>query len=821
MAELYGAAACDYGTSVGQSGAAESAAGRVHGFPAALTSFVGRVGPVTDVAGLLAKHRLVTVTGPGGVGKTRLAGEVARRVAGQFADGVWLVELAAVQDPARVPGIMAGVLGVREQPGVPAVETMIRALAHQQLLLVVDNCEHVVNEAARLCAGLLAACDDVRVLATSREPLRMNGEARYRLGSLTMPDPGDPIDRGGSEAVTLFVDRAQHTDARFVLDEETGPAVVRLVTRLDGMPLAIELAAARVEAIGVAQLLARLDDRFALLSAGDRLSGRHRSLAATVEWSYRLLEYHEQRVFRALSVFPGPFTLAAAEAVAGPDSGLVLLHLVDCSLVGPPQAGLDNRSRYALLETLRAYGMARLDEAGERDGAAAALTGYALEVAAQAAEGLQTSEGELPAARWLDAEDVTMRQALEWAKEHDPEVALRLAAALAPWWDLRSGLPHQHALLRQVSALAVVGSDEWCAIEFWLGMTARFSADMAGALGHFTAVRDAVRDRGPSRALADALTGRASVLREQLRINEATEDADRALAIAREIGYPAGEVLALHNLTQAAMIADDVDRAVQLARQIREAGPATGVPSRAEQARSDTLTSVLMATGDQATAERICAAAIARSRHANNWQHLARLLSSMVLLDLEAGRIRDAAAHQREALQILVRAGSWFELLNAMMSCGCLCVATGRYAEAVTLWAAYDAFCRRTQTADWPADARHRQRYVEQARQVLGAAGIRAAEERGAAMTMVTAAEYALMLTDLDPQVVERGAGPLTARERELVTLVAQGSTDAQIAVELGISIRTVRSHLDRIRDKTGCRRRADLTRFALRAELV
>jgi non-specific serine/threonine protein kinase len=795
-------------------------AGGVHGFPGALTSFVGRSGPVTEIAGLLAKRRLVTVTGPGGVGKTRLVGEVARRVARRFADGAWLVELAPVQDPARVPGTVAAVLGVREEPGVPAVEAMIRALAHQQLLLVVDNCEHVVDEAARLCAGLLAACDDVRVLATSREPLRVTGEARYRLVPLAMPGPDDPSDQGGSEAVTLFIDRAQHTDVRFVLDEETGPAVARLVTRLDGIPLAIELAAARVEALGVAQLLARLDDRFALLSAGDRLTGRHQSLAATVEWSYRLLEQHEQRVFRALSVFPGPFTLAAAEAVAGPEAGLVLLHLVDCSLVGPPRTGPDHRPRYAMLETLRAYGTARLD-AAERDDAITALAAYTLEVAVQAAKGLQTSEGELPAAQWLDAEDATMRQVLEWAREHDHEVALRLAVALAPWWDLRSGLPSQNALLRQVSAWAATGSDEWCAIEFWLGMTARFSADMAGALGHFTAVRDAVSDRRPSRVLADALTGRASVLREQLRISEAVEDADRALAIAREIGYPAGEVQALHNLTQAAMIADDVDRAVRLARETRETRPAAGVPSQAEQARSDTLTSVLMATGDQAAAERVCAAALARSRRANNRQHLARLLSRMVLLDLAAGRVQDAAAHQREALQILVRAGSWFELLNAMMSCGCLCGETGRYAEAITLLAAYEAFCQRTQTSDWPSDARHRQRYVDQARQALGAAEIRAAEERGAAMTMVTAAEYALMLTNLEPQLAEHGAGPLTSRERELVTLVAQGCTDAQIAVQLGISIRTVRSHLDRIRDKTGCRRRADLTRFALRAELV
>ncbi|HEY6313038.1 MAG TPA: hypothetical protein VIY52_19850 [Streptosporangiaceae bacterium] len=235
-------------------------------------------------------------------------------MAGRFADGVWLVELAPVQDPARVMAVVAAALGVRDQPGVAAAEAVARVLARQLLLLVLDNCEHVVDAAAELCAGLLAACDDVRVLATSREPLQVAGEVRYRLGPLTLPGPEATSGPGGSEAVTLFIDRACSADAHFTLDDQTAPAV----TRLDGMPLAIELAAARVEALGVAQLLDRLADRFELLMTGDRLAaGRHRSLAATVEWSYQLLDEQERRVFRAVSVFPGPFTLEAAEAVAG------------------------------------------------------------------------------------------------------------------------------------------------------------------------------------------------------------------------------------------------------------------------------------------------------------------------------------------------------------------------------------------------------------------------------------------------------------------------------------------------------------------------
>jgi predicted ATPase len=247
----------------------------------------------------------------------------------------------------------------------------------------------------------------------------------------------------------------------------------------------------------VGQLLDRLDDRFELLAGADRLAApRHRSLAATVEWSYRLLDEQERRVFRAVSVFPGPFTLAAAEAVAGPDAGPAVLHLVDCSLLVPPQPGQDGRSRYGMLETLRGYGAGLLAGAGEADRAAAALAGYALLVAEQAAEGLHTSTAEAAAARWLDAEDAMMRQALAWAMEHDLATALRLVTALTLWWYLRGRLPGEYPLLSEAAGRAEPGSDGWCAAQYWLGWTAFFSADMAGSFGHFTALRNAVTDGG-------------------------------------------------------------------------------------------------------------------------------------------------------------------------------------------------------------------------------------------------------------------------------------------------------------------------------------
>jgi predicted ATPase/DNA-binding CsgD family transcriptional regulator len=797
-----------------------SAAG-VYGFVPALTSFVGRAGPVREVTALLDRDRLVTVTGPGGAGKTRLAGQVARRVAGRFADGVWLAELAPVRDPALVPTVVAAALGVREQPGLPAAGVLAQVLARRQLLLVLDNCEHVIGAAAELCAGLLAACDDVRVLATSREPLRVAGEARYRLGPLALPDPDDLAHAAGAEAVALFADRARQADARFALDRGTGPVVARLVARLDGLPLAIELAAARVEALGVAQLLDRIGDRFALLTEGDRVAAdRQRSLAATVEWSYRLLEQRERRVFRAVSVFPGGFTLEGAEEVAGPGAGPAVLRLVDCSLLSPPQAGPDGRLRYVMLETLRAYGAGQLAEAGEQEQAEAALARNALGVAGQAAAGLLAGTGESAAARWLDAEDATTRQVLAWAMDHDAAVALGLAVALAPWWQLRGRLAGQYPLLRQAADRAEVGSGRWCAAQIWLGWAAQYSADLATALGHFTAVRDAVAGWPPSRVLTAALGGRAAVLQLLGRTAEAAGDARRAVALARQIGDPAGEVVALIQLSFATVYAGDHAEAVRLARQ---AGQITaGVPGEQARACSYALIIALAGAGNLAEAARVGAAGLARARDAGDLWNQAMLLPRIVDLDVQAGRTGDAAAHLREGLRVGMLAGSWFDLRTGLSQCGDLCAATGRAAEALTLWAACAAAGQHggpTYTA-WFVPRREQQ--MRQVRQALGPGRARAAEDRGAAMSITTAAEYALMLTDPGPpQPAAPGSGPLSARERELVTLVAQGRTNAQIAAQLHISVRTVSSHLDRIRDKTGYRRRADLTRLALAAGLV
>ena len=738
-------------------------------------------------------------------------------MAGRFADGVWLAELAAVADPALVASVVAAALRVRELPGCRRPRRWRGRWRRQQLLLVLDNCEHVIGAAAGLCAGLLQAGDDVRILATSREPLRVAGEARYRLAPLTLPGRDDLADAAGCEAVALFTDRARQADMHFALDEETGPAVAQLVARLDGMPLAIELAAARVEVLGVAQLLERIDDRFALLAGGDRLAAdRQRSLAATVEWSYRLLEERERRVFRAVSVFPagvhaggsrggrGSWSgtggaaaggLLAAEPAGGwPGWPVPVRDAGDAALL---RGGAAGRGRGAGLRRGRA---GRVRAAGGRAGCGGAGHRH-------------RGGGRCPPARCR-------------RRHHAPSAGLG-PGSRGGHWPAAGGRAGAVVVLARTGGrgrpaaraadCAAVGSDGWCAARFWLGWTALYSADLAGALGHFTAVSDAVGARGPSRALADCLAGRSVVLSNLARFGEAIHDGRQALVQARELGYPAGEALALAGLTIAAAYTKNFSSALRLARQGEQI--TADLPGWLARFRCRLLTGVLNETGDLAAAEDVCAAGLARSREVGDLLNLTRLLTETVGLALRAGRADDAAVHLRELLLIAARTGGGTELCNGLEYCGFLCAATRRHAEAVTVWAAYAAL-RQRQGSTGAIGMRRRQEATRQARQALGPARARAAEERGAAMSQATAVEYALLLTGPQPTAAP-SPGQLSARERELVTLVAQGLTDAQIAGQLYISVRTVRSHLDRVRDKTGCRRRTDLTRLALAAGLV
>jgi predicted ATPase/DNA-binding CsgD family transcriptional regulator len=801
-----------------------AAAAGMHGFAAALTSFVGRAGEVGEVAGLLAEARLVTVTGPGGVGKTRLAAEVAQRVTSLVADGVWLAELASVSDPALVATAVAAALGVPPARDVPVVDSLAAVLARQQLLLVLDNCEHLLAAVAELCAALLPAADDVRILATSREPIGIDGEARYRLAPLSLTGPRGQAGLGTSEAVALFAERARRVDPHFTLGGEPGQAVARLVERLDGMPLAIELAAARVEALSAADLLNRLDDNPQLLATRNRLAAeRHQSLAATAAWSYRLLTGQEQRVFCWLAVFPGPFTLGAAEAVAGANASTAVLHLVDCSLLTAPRPGPDGRDRYLMLETLRGYAAERLAAAGEQPMAAAKLAGYALTVAEQAAHALETSAGELPAAAWLDAEDATVHQSLDWALEHDPAAALSLAISLARWWILRGRQAAGYAQLSRAAEQAPENGTAWCEAQFWLGNLAMEDRP-AVSLDHFTRARDVLLEHGPRELLVRALNGRAGTLVNLGGVAEAAQEAHRALILARQVGYPAGEARALFNLHITADYSGDADNAVAWARQAQRIDPAT-ISGTMVCECNIYLATGLVSNGEHEEARQYCADALTLARRAGYVRREAECLHLMADIELAARQLTQAQAFLRQAIELGLRQTDPYHILNCLDTCGYLCAQTGRHTDALTVWAAYAAVLRSMGIPDNQHDSHRRQQPLHSARLTLGTAIAKAAEDRGTTMTSATATEYALLLMTSQPQHAQdppaTGLPRLSTRERELVTLVAQGRTNAQIAGQLFISVRTVGSHLDRIRDKTGCRRRADLTRLALQAGLV
>src|SRR5574341_1313373 len=349
--------------------------------PIQLTSFVGREKEIVEIKRLLLATRLLTLTGPGGTGKTRLAQQVAAQVLDAFPDGVWLVELAPVSNPAIVLHTVATALEVREEPGRPLLTTLLSRLRAKNSLLILDNCEHLIEACPQLTETLLPACPVLKILATSREGLGITGETCFQVPSLSVPDLSQPPTLETlrqSEAVRLFTDRAGTALLGFVVTDQTAPAVAQVCHRLDGIPLAIELAAARVKLLTVEQIAARLDDRFQLLTSGSRTAlPRHQTLSALIDWSYDLLSESERVRLRRLSVFRGGWTLEAAESVASdlslatphPSSVEVLdllTQLVNKYLVVFERTQ-GAEARYRMLETIRQYAWERLMEAGETE----------------------------------------------------------------------------------------------------------------------------------------------------------------------------------------------------------------------------------------------------------------------------------------------------------------------------------------------------------------------------------------------------------------------------------------------------------------------
>jgi predicted ATPase/class 3 adenylate cyclase len=428
--------------------------------PVQPTTFIGREREMAEVRALVASSRLVTLTGAGGSGKTRLSLQVAAELLDGTAGGVWLVELAAVTAEDAVPQAICAAIGIAGRPDRPVLETMVDALAHQHVLIVLDNCEHLIGGCAKTADAILRRCPRVRLVATSREPLGIGGETIYRVPSLSLPGPGEPgeMTPGSSDAVALLLDRAKEQGAEVSVDQQTGPLIALVCRQLDGMPLAIELAAARLRSLSLTDLRDRLDQRFHLLTGGSRTAlPRQQTLEAAVDWSYSLLTAAERQLLRRLSVFAEGFDLAAAEAVCGFGDveafavTNLLGSLVDKSLVVAEQAG--GKVRYRLLETIRQFAGDRLTQAGENDAAsvAAAHSEYFLSVAEHAAPHLTGPDQ----GRWfrqLDADRANLRRAARQAAGDPDGTArvLRFGVALQRYWTAREDEEEARELLQPV-----------------------------------------------------------------------------------------------------------------------------------------------------------------------------------------------------------------------------------------------------------------------------------------------------------------------------------------------------------------------------------
>jgi DNA-binding CsgD family transcriptional regulator/tetratricopeptide (TPR) repeat protein len=372
--------------------------------------------------------------------------------------------------------------------------------------------------------------------------------------------------------------------------------------------------------------------------------------------------------------------------------------------------------------------------------------------------------------------------------------------------------------MHDLAGRAEPGSAEWCTLQYALGGVLLSTGDLAGAMEHCAAMVAVIGDQEPTPALVEVLNIRSVALSNLDQAPEGYQCARRALTLARELGYASGAAEALKNLAIAASCDGDMNHALEMARQVTHL---KDIPGGSARAGSKLLAGVLIFTGDFVGAEQVCVATLASARAVGHLSIVDALLSILVQSDLLSGRLTDAAAHLRESVQLMLRMGDWFEIFNILDGCGHLCVGTGRFADAVTAWAARASFAEGMFDSAW--EEARREVALRKASQALGPDRTRQAAQRGAVMSRATVADFVLMLTAPDPlpSAGQTVPGNLSARESELVTLVAQGRTDAEIAAQLYISIRTVRSHLDRIRHKTGCRRRADLTRLALSTGLL
>jgi non-specific serine/threonine protein kinase len=626
-----------------------------HNLPIPHTSFIGREKEIALVQDLLSRTRLLTLTGSGGCGKTRLSLRVASEVLEPFPDGVWLVELASLAEPALVSQAVASLLDIKEERGISLTQTLTDRLKARNLLLVLDNCEHLVSACAALASAILDACPGVKLLTTSRERLGVSGEQIYRVPSLSFPDAVQSVtveSASGYEAVRLFVERARLIDVDFGLTPETIPVIARICRRLDGIPLAIELAAARVHSLSLDEIHTRLDRRFQLLHGGDRTAlPRHQTLRALIDWSYELLSVQERVLLQRLSVFAGGWTLVAAEQVCAGEEVEewevldLLTGLVDKSLVAADTRG--TATRYRLLETVRQYAHDRSVESGERLVVRARHRDYFL---ALAEEGRQKMESE-EQAHWLtvlEEEHDNLRQALTFSLEEEEGTGagLRLGAALVPFWLIRGHLSEGREHLA-----AVLSRPVW---------------------------QDHLEAR------ADALSAAGLLAQSQGDYSAARVLLDESLEIYRELGNKNDIAIALNNLSLVAYAQSDYAPARTLLEESLAISRGSGF-KRGIALTLSNLGNVTVSQGDHATARTLLEESLAIRRELGDQHSLAMALNSLGGVAYSQGDYSAALALLEESLVIRRELGDKNGIAGSLLTHGLVARYQGDYSAARAL----------------------------------------------------------------------------------------------------------------------------------------
>lgn len=726
--------------------------------PLQLTTFIGREREMADVKSLLGSKRLLTITGPGGCGKTRLAIQVAADVVETYPDGVWLAELAPLTDASLVDATVAAALGVTEQPGIPIWRSIADYAGARRMLLILDNAEHVLSSAAHLAESLLTTCHNVQILSTSREPLRIAGEQIYPIPSLGMPAPddlsgpgGDPVAIvSGYDSCRLFLERATQSAPDFRLDHRTAPAVATICRRLDGLPLALELAAARVRSLPVEQLTERLDQRFRLLTGGSRTAmHRHQTLRALIDWSYELLSDAEQTLMNRLSVFAGGWDLEATEAVCAGGTidsfeiADLLGSLVDRSLVFPENR--EGAMRYRLLESVRDYARERLAERGESDTTRERHRDYFVQLAEAASSQFVGPDR----AHWLkrvDADHDNVRAALDLCLEapDSEQKGLRIAGALQFYWVARQCFAESRARTSALLARDMGGATRSRAMALHAaGNLAHCQSDYPAAKAFFEDALVIQRQLGNRKGVAAALGSLGNVAQYQGDYAAARALFEESLEINREVGNRLHEAANLTCLGSVSFEQADYAAAEAFQQQAlplnRELGNLHSVAINL-----NALGLLAQARGESEAAERYYRQAMEIYTSQEDHTGEAIALHNLGALAVRCGDLEAARPLHRRAIE-LIRPEGGSRLLAAILSgSAALLEAEDRFADAAAVRGAIEAL---REAIGSPEAERDRSAYDEDVRKLkakLGVDGFTEAWAAGRALTPDQAADFAL-----------------------------------------------------------------------------